>query len=346
MSDQTTRSGILPDAVVEFKDIAVVIGVLAVLPIIFDTTGTYQLRLLNQFLVFAAFAVALNIAFGHTDQLFLFVGAVAGVGAYTTAILADILGLTPWITFPLAGVAAGIIGLIVSYVAARRKMTVIVIAILTLSIQMAISEIFVGAGDITGGTTGMPFNGLEIPILVDAIGISPQMATYYLLAAFLTIVFLLYKWMMNSKYGLAFKAIRQDEIASEAVGINVIKYKVVAGVTAAVIIGLVGPLYAQTERYIFPAMFSFQAVDVLVLIMLVLGGIRTFYGPLFGAALIIYINHLLEDAGQWRTAVLGALLIVLFIYFREGMVPKVESFWETKSVQRIVSSISKRFPNQ
>jgi branched-chain amino acid transport system permease protein len=149
---------------------------------------------------------------------------------------------------------------------------------------------------------------------------------------------LLYWWLRNARYGLAFKAIRQDEVASEAAGIDVIKYKVIAGVIGAAIIGLTGALYAHSEGYVLPSLFTFKEVDVIVLIMLVLGGMRTIVGPVLGAALVVYINELLQGVGQWRTAVLGALLIVLFLYFRDGIVPKVKDVLRSDRVQSILGS--------
>lgn len=335
MSDATASDETALRSAAELKTVAAILAFLAVLPFAFDMSVTYLANLLIRFLVFASFALALNIVFGHTNQLFLFVGALAGMGAYSTAILSDVAGVSPWLFYPAAGILAGTIGLLVSYVAARRRMTVIVIAILTLSIQMALSEIFVGARDLTGGSTGTSFSGLELPMVVEALGVGDRLVTYYLLFVFLTVVLVLYWWMRNSKYGLAFKAIRQDEVASEAVGINVIRYKVVAGVVAATVIGLVGPLYAQSEGYLLPTMFSFQSVDVVVLIMLVLGGMRTIVGPFIGAGVIIVINELLQDTGQWRTAVLGGLLIVLFVYFREGIVPKTRAAWDSDRVRSL-----------
>lgn len=312
----------------KYGEVAGALAALAILPMFVVEAGmTYQVRLLVLFLIFATLAVALNIAFGHTDQLFLFVGALAGIGAYTTALLAEHLGISAWVTFPVGGLAAGIFALLVSFVAARRGMTIIVIAILTLSLQLAIIEVFIGARNITGGSTGFPFDGLDPTVFTNLLGVSQQLALYYMLLIFLGLVLLFYQWLMQSKYGLAFRAIRQDAVAAESVGIDVVKFKTFAGFTAGLIIGLVGALYAQSEAYILPSMFSFQQVDVLVLIMLVLGGMRTTLGPIVGAGVIIYVNELLQGAGQWRMAILGAFLIVVFLYFREGIVPKGQEIW-------------------
>lgn len=302
---------------------AVTLGLLALLPLAWIGAGSHQRRLFVLFLVFAILAMALNIVFAHTDQLYLFLGALTGIGTYTTALVADALGVTAWIVLPVGALAAGAVGLTVSYVAARRGMTLIVLAILTLSLQLGVMEFFVGAREITGGTTGFRFRGLDLSAVTEPLGVDSLVGLYYVLLVVLAAVFALYLWLRNSRYGLAFTAIRQDEVAAESVGIDVVRYRTIAGFLAAFIVGFVGPLYAQSEGFVFPSMFAFQQIDILVLIVLVIGGMRTLLGPVVGAAtMVIVVDEVLQDVGQWRTAILGALLIVLFLYFREGIVPK------------------------
>ena len=295
-------------------------AVLCVLPL-FVLDSSYYVDLLDHFLLFALFAVALNLVFGHTDQLFLFVGGLAGVGAYTTAILADTFGITAWLTL-LVGVAlAGVIGGLVSWISARLRFTVVLISILTLNLQLALVQFFVGARSITGGTTGIPFAGLELEAVGDLIGVSRNVVLYYLLVVLLVFGLLFYSRLIDSKYGLAFDAIREDEVAAESIGIDVVRYKTIAGTVAAMLIGLVGVLSAQYQQFILPSQFAFARVDVIVLIMLIVGGLRTTYGPVYGAAIVVVIEEALQGIGGWRTAVFGGLLIVLFLYFRRGVVP-------------------------
>ncbi|PAU83007.1 inner-membrane translocator [Halorubrum salipaludis] len=321
MSTETTRSGLTWDRL----RIPVVVAVLAALPLLFfDPSYTYISRLFILTLVFATLALALNIVFGHTDQLFLFVGALTGIGAYATALTADALGVSPWVTLLFGATLAGVLGALVCYVAARRRFTVILIAILTLSLQLAIIEIFVGARDITGGSTGFRFSGLGLESVQNALGVHEHMVLYYVVLALLTGVLALYHYIRNSKYGMAFDAIRQDEIAAEAIGVDVVRYKTLAGFVSAFVIGLTGPMYAQLESLVLPGMFEFNVIDVLVLIILIVGGIRTMLGPIVGAAVIIYVNEELQATGQWRTVVFGFLLIVLFLYFRSGIVPYLD----------------------
>lgn len=299
-------------------------AIMAVLPVVV-VGSSYYTRMLNHFALFALFAIALNIVFGHTDQLFLFVGGLAGVGAYTTAILADATGITAWVTLLAGAALCGFIGGLVSWISAKRNFTVVLISILTLNLQLALHEFFVGARNITGGTTGFAFAGLQLTAVGDAIGVSRNVVLYYLLVVLMVAVLLLYARMMNSKYGLAFAAIREDEIAAESIGIDVVRYKTVAGVVAAIIIGVTGVMTAQFEQYILPSQFAFANVDVIVLIMLIVGGLRTMFGPIYGAAIIILIEEALKGISGWRTAIFGVLLIVLFLYFRSGVLPAVQS---------------------
>lgn len=277
-------------------------------------SSSYLLRVFTLMTAFALFTVALNIVFGHTDQLFLFVGGLAGIGAYTTVISADILSITPWLTLPLGVLAAGVLGASVSYIAAKRRFTVILIAVFTLTLQLAIVQFFVGARSFTGGSTGLP---------VDVIGVDQRLFIYYVLVGVLIGYLLIYDRLIHSRYGIAFSSIREDELAAESVGINVVRYKVIAGFLAALMIGLAGALYGFSEGYLTPSIYSFQNIDVMILIMLTLGGMRTVYGPIVGTAFIFWVQQSLASSSEWRLIVFGTLLIVLFLYFREGIVPKV-----------------------
>lgn len=321
----------------------VTITILAIFPLfVVGERTTYQESLFKTFLAFAILAMAINIVFAHTDQLFLFVGALTGISTYITVLLADTLGVTPWITIPVGMAAVASLALVVSYVAARLGMTIIVIAILTLSLQLASQEFFEGARSITGGTTGFAFTGLEVPIIESLLGLPDGFGNYYVLLGILAASFVLYSRMMRSKYGLAFDAIRQDEVAAESVGINVIRYKMIAAFAGAALIGLVGPLYASSEGWVQPSLFTFERIDVLILIMLVLGGLRTMLGPVVGAGAIILINQDLQSTfGQWRTAAYGLLLIFLFLYFREGIVGKLEEVRETETYGNMRDRLSR-----
>lgn len=303
--------------------LAVAPPLLTVVPGLPNILGSgYYGQIVDDILLFALLGVALNIVFGHTDQLFLFLGGLAGASAYTTTYLAATIGITPWATLIVGVALAGLIGALVSWVAAKRQFNVILISILTLALQLSLSEMFIGFRGITGGTTGRPFPGLGLEAVGGPLGIRNEMVLYYLLLVVLLIVLLLYVRLINSKFGIAFETIREDELAAQSIGVNVVWYKTAAGLMSASLIGFAGVMLAQRHQFILPTQFSFASVDVTILILLIIGGLRTTLGPVIGAIIIRVLEEaLLLQFGQWRTAIFGALLIVLFLYFREGVIP-------------------------
>lgn len=300
--------------------------VLLLVPPVFFTEGSRTIpRLFTLMAIMAILTLALNIVFGHTDQLFLFTGAMAATGGYTTVLLAEHFGVSPWSTILVGAALAGAIGAIVSYVAARRGLGIIVISILTLALQFSFIELINNFRDLTGGSTGMRVTNLTIEPLAALPFLDNQAVLYYTAAALLVALLLLYRYLVNSKYGLAFEMIRQDEDAAESIGVNATKYKVISGFIATFAIGLTGPLIAQRSGFLTPTQFSFGEIDVVILIMLIVGGLRTMYGPLVGAVIVVMINEELREFGAYRLMLFGILLIVLFLYFRRGIVPWIAS---------------------
>ncbi|MGQ4556245.1 ABC transporter permease subunit [Halobellus sp. GM3] len=295
--------------------------VFAVLPWLTDSSLLERLFFL--IMLFAMFGIGLNIVFGHTDQLYLFVGALAGIGGYTTVMAADALGMTPWMTIPAGVIFAGLIGGAVSFIAARRRFTVILIAVFTLTLELAVNQFLVGSSQLTGGSTGLP---------VQRLGIENELVLYYVVAAVFLGFVLLYDRLINSRFGVAFSAIREDELAAESVGIQIVRYKTLAGVLAAMLIGLTGILYGFFEGRLYPSTYSFNNIDVALLIMLTLGGLRTLYGPIVGAAFIFFVEEQLADTPEFRIIIFGVLLIVLFLYFRSGIVPRIHEFLERRDL--------------
>lgn len=302
------------------RKLALVAAIFVVAPLPVAGSG-YAIGVLSRVLLFALFALALNIVFGHNDQLFLFMGGLGGIGAYTTALVADTVGVTAWLGLPVAALLCGAIALSVSWISARRRFTVILISILTLNLQLVFAEAFVGARDLTGGSTGFPYELFSVSGVAEAVGVPTAVVLYYVILAFLMASMVLYVWLINSKYGMAFEAIREDETAAASIGIDVVRYKTIAGFIAGVIIGIAGTLLAREATYITPSIFTFVAVDVIALVVLIVGGIRQTYGPIVGAVVVEAIEAALSNyAADWRAAIFGALLIVLFLYFRSGVI--------------------------
>ena len=173
----------------DLRNVGVLLVVLALAPI--PVIGsTYYEGVLAHMAIIALFAVGLNIVFGHTDQLFLFMGGLGGIGAYGTALLSNWLGVTAWVTLPVAVLVAGLIGLAVSWVSAKRNFTVVLISILTLNLQLVFVEAFVGARDITKGTTGFPYRYFSLSGAAEVTGLSEDAVLYYLIVLLLIVALL------------------------------------------------------------------------------------------------------------------------------------------------------------
>jgi len=266
-------------------------------------------------LAFACYAIGFNLIFGSTGQLFLCVGALAGIGGYGGAIFADKVGLPIILSVVLATIAAGVTGGLLSWVAVRRSLGVIFTGIITLIFTLVYDNMLLGLGDLTGGE-----NGFLIEAGSDSF-VRRQIPPYYVML-FLVLAFLfLHGLLRRSHVGWAFRALRDDEVAAELAGINVARYRVYAAAIGAAMLGMTGAVYAFTEGRISPSTFGFPQVDVVVLVMLAFGGIGTLFGPVLGAAVFAVFEELIVDLGQLRVMTYGIVIIVLFLWIPRGVIP-------------------------
>ncbi len=270
-------------------------------------------------LLFAAYAIAFNIIFGSTNQLFLCVGALAGIGGYATGLLTDRAGLPMPVGILAAAAAAGLVGGFISWVAVSRSLGVIFTGIVTLAFSLAFGNLLLGQRDLTGGETGLVIEAGTGTFLRQLV------PPYYMFLALVVLYLVVYRVLHGSHIGWAFRAVRDDEITAELAGVNVARYRIYAGLIGSVMLGLAGALYAHNEGYIGPSTFGFGHVDVRVLVMLAFGGIGTLLGPVLGAVVFTILDEVLVEFGQFREVVYGALVVVLFLGFRRGFLPAVTS---------------------
>lgn len=288
--------------------------VLALLPVVMGM-DLYSSRIATLMLAYTTYTVAFNLIFGHTKQLFLCVGALAGSSAYLSVILVRELGLPPALTMALGTAVAGGLGGLLSYVAVRRGLGVIFVGVVTLAVSLIFQNLLLGLRQYTNGETGIVTEGLGI-----GLARSPA-ASYYVFLALLLTALGLYHLLLTSRAGVAFRALSDDELTAELAGIDVTRYKVLAAVVGSALLGLVGALFADYNGFISPSIFSLAHVDIVVLIALLLGGMRTLLGPVIGGAAFTVIDELVRPFGQVTVLVYGILLIVLFLTFRDGLVP-------------------------
>ncbi|HEX6221011.1 MAG TPA: branched-chain amino acid ABC transporter permease [Acidimicrobiia bacterium] len=271
-------------------------------------------------LALASYAIGFNLIFGSTGQLFLCVGALAGIGGYGAAIFADTVGLPIVVSVLLATLASSLTGGLLSWVAVRRSLGVIFTGIVTLIFALSFQNLVLGLGDLTGGESGFLIeSGSESFI-------SQRVPAYYLMLGLGLVFLLVHGLLRRSHIGWAFRALRDDEVAAELSGVDVTRYRVYAALVGSAMLGMTGALYGLAQGRVSPTTYGFAEVDVTVLVMLAFGGIGSLFGPILGAATFTVINEFLVDFGHLRLVPYGALIIVLFLWIPRGVIPTVGDY--------------------
>ncbi|HEX9642768.1 MAG TPA: branched-chain amino acid ABC transporter permease [Acidimicrobiia bacterium] len=276
-------------------------------------------------LAFACYTIGFNLIFGSTGQLFLCAGALAGIGGYGAAILADEVGLPIPVSILLATLVATLTGALLSWIAVRRSLGVIFTGIVTLIFTLSFANLLLGLGNLTGGESGF---------LIESGGDSflrRQIPPYYVMLVIVLGCLLAHGLLRRSHAGWAFRALRDDEVAAELAGVDVARYRVYAAGIGSAMLGLTGAVYALTEGRVSPTTFGFAEVDVVVVVMLAFGGIGSLYGPILGAAVFTVVDELFVDLGQLRLMAYGALVIMLFLWVPKGVIPTLSGLWRRRA---------------
>jgi branched-chain amino acid transport system permease protein len=302
--------------VIGYAPVAGAALILALVPVALGG-DRFFLRLATLMLAFVGYAIAFNVIFGATGQLFLCLGALAGLSGYTSGILSNDLNVPMIISILVGVVLASALGGLFSWVSVRRRLDVIFVGIVTLAFSLVFTTTVQATRNLTGGETGM------VVIAGANSALRRALPAYYIFLAVIVCFLAIYRLIQRSYFGWAFRAIRDDETAAELAGIDVARYKVLAGVLGSAMFGVVGALWVHHEGFLSPQTFAFTHIDVKVIVMLAFGGIGTLAGPIVGAGTFTVVDHILRDYGQMRLTFYGIVLIVLFLGFRSGVVPAV-----------------------
>ena len=302
--------------------IVVTAAILAVLPPVWFGDSPYTTSLAVQALVFASYGVGFNLIFGSTNQLFLCVGALAGVGGYGAGILANETSLPLAAGVIVGTVSAAIVGGLLSWIAVRRSLGIIFTGIVTLVFSLGFANLLLGQRELTGSETGLIVEGVPADLADDSVG------GYYLFAGLLVAFLIVFRALQLSHVGWAFRALRDDEVAAELAGVNVARYRIYAATVGSAMIGLTGALLAYSAGFISPATYSFERVDVRVLVMVAFGGLGTLLGPVVGAAVFAVLDERLTASLELREVLYGVFVIAIFLFFRRGVVQAIVSLFD------------------
>ncbi len=281
-------------------------------------------------LAFAGYTIGFNLIFGSTGQLFLCVGALAGIGGYGAAILADDLGWPIIASILAAAVASTVVGGLLSYVAVSRSLGVIFTGIITLIFTMSYDALKLGLTELTGGDNGRLIEAGSETLL------RQQIPPYYVMLGLVMLFLLVYGLLKRSHFGWAFRALRDDEVAAVLAGVDVARYRVYAAIIGSAMLGLAGATYALSEGRVSPTTFGFGQVDVVVLVMYAFGGPGSIFGPIVGAVVFTLIDELMIEIGRLRHVAYGALVILLFLRLPRGLLPTFSDYLKNRRQARQV----------
>jgi len=274
-----------------------------------------------QALCFALFACAFNLLIGYVGLLSFGHAMFLGTAGYLSAHAARVWGLTPefCILFGVAGSAA--LGLVTGVLAIRRQG--IYFAMITLALSQMIYFFCIEA-PFTHGEDGI--QGVPQGTFLGFISLSNPWALYYtVLAIFLFGFFVIYR-MINSPFGEVLKAIRENEPRAISLGYRVDHYKLAAFILSAALCGLAGGTKAIVAQNASLTDVHYSMSGEVVL-MTLLGGMGTIYGPVVGAVILVAMQNYLAQYGQWVTVIQGAIFVICVLLFRRGIVGEIAHYF-------------------
>lgn len=288
---------------------------LALLPFAISDDGVLDVLALAG--LYVLLALSLNVIVGYAGLLSLGHAAFYAMGAYTYALLASPihgLHLSPWLLIPLGGVVAGAAGVLLGLPVLRLRGDYL--AIVTLGFGEITRITLNNLGTLTNGPNGIAnVDHPRIPGYDFGVDVRPY---YWMIWAGAGIVILAMRRLEDSRIGRAWMAIREDELAAAAQGMNVTLLKLQALGLGAALAGVCGAIYAGKQGHVAPESFGFME-SVTILAMVVLGGMGTVAGPVVGAVTLAVLPYLLIGLETYRMLLYGVALILMMLFRPQGL---------------------------
>ncbi|WLR95489.1 branched-chain amino acid ABC transporter permease [Shinella zoogloeoides] len=309
------------------RQVATVLGIAIVLIYpFFLGANTYALHLVIVALLYSVLALALNFQLGSANIPNFATGATYGIGAYTSALLAINFGLSLWATLPAAALVATAFGFLLGIPSMRARDSYL--ALVTIAFGIVIHQMLNNLSWTGGpnGLVGIPAPSLlghsfMQPIVVLGFRLPSQANFYYLAVSLLGLAILSAKRLHESRIGLAWNAIRADELAARCQGINVAWYKILAFAVDAFLAAFAGTIYAFYVSYISPDNFTFL-VSVTIMTMVIVGGMDNTFGVIVGAFLLTLLPEKLRIFSDYRLLFVSVVVILFLVLRPKGLFPQ------------------------
>jgi len=305
----------------------IIVIILLILPFVFPFT-----ELATEILIFALLAVAFNLMLGYAGLLSFCHASLFASGAYTMGILLVRFDINIFLGMLSAAVIGALIALIIGWVAIRRQG--IYFAMLTLAFNEVIYFTIFELKDLTGGDDGLrgvfrPDVGLG-PL---SFSIQEPMTFYFFVLVIVVLSILVIRRITDSPFGSVFLAIRENEHRAESVGYKVRDYKIVAFVVSGFFSGIAGALFCLQIKYVALSYCHWSLSGEVVMMSLV-GGIGSLYGPIIGAGLVTVMQDFFSTIWDRWLLILGSVFVIFVMFFQGGV-------WE--GIETLISYCSQRF---
>ena len=311
---------------------------LGLLAVPYAIKGEY-LWILLQILIAVIGAVGINILTGFTGQISLGQGAFLGVGAYTSAYITAKLGLSFWVGVPAAGLMTAMAGMVFGIPSLRLKG--LYLAIATLASQFILEWIFIRWESVTGGSYG-----ITVPRpAIAGFSFESDRSYYYVVLGFAVVMVLFATNLIRTKTGRAFMAVRDHYISAEIMGISLYKYRLLSFGISSFYAGVAGALYGHSLKFVSSEQFNI-GVSVVYLAMIIIGGLGSIVGSIFGAVFMILLPKVLTVATEaiavgfpkiagmataLEQGVFGLIIVLFLIFEPDGLAHRwklIKAYWK------------------
>jgi branched-chain amino acid transport system permease protein len=292
--------------------LGLVVAVLLVLP--FVLPNSYYTDLAIRMAINAIIVIGLNLLIGFAGQISLGHAGFLGIGAYASAVLPTHFGMHPLLAMAAGAAATAVIAGVVAKPIFKLKGNYLAMA--TLGLGIIINIALRNEAQWTGGPDGMPVPALS----VFGFEIGSDKQWYWVVAGLLAISVWASLNLIDSPFGRALRALHGSEVASQVVGVNIVRYKVSIFVMSAVFASIMGSITAHYIGFVTPNFADFfHSIELVT--MVVVGGMASVFGSIVGAVLLTALPQALATFEGWETVVFGAVLMLCMIFLPKGLVP-------------------------
>ncbi len=255
-----------------------------------------------------------------SGQISIAHGAFMGLGAYVSAILAKELAFVPWLTIPLGGLAALVVGVLAGYPLTRVR--AIYFSMVSLFVGLALVALMGVFSQYTGGDIGLigipPLPAIAIPGLPEINFMSSKIPYYYFFLLLTLFCLLILHSLENSRVGMNWKAISQSHLVASSVGINEAGYRVLALAVGCFFAGIAGAGYAHYNMVLTRSSFGFLS-SVNLLIYVLVGGTTSFFGPIVGTVVLVIVPETFRWMKTFTPFVFGGIMLLVVFFMPQGI---------------------------